>query len=165
MPPFEEVKKASEDELLKIIRGIKKKMGRLRNSMEHPDYKYRTDKKCPSDLVIYKCDRDLLNMAIIRYISLGGDYKYGQTELNDTKFNDKLEDIVNKSISQTLSRSIFTSLTTFVMVAALFILGVSSIREFSLPLMVGILCGTYSSVCLAGSMWYIMKQKSNSKEK
>jgi len=93
MPPFEEVKKANEDELLKIIRGTKKKMGRLRNIMEHPDYKYRTDKKCPSDLVIYKCDRDFLNMAIIRYISLGGDYKYGQTELNDTKFNDKLEEI------------------------------------------------------------------------
>ena len=85
--------------------------------------------------------------------------------MSEAKKNDKLEDIVNKSISQTLSRSIFTSLTTFVMVAALFILGVSSIREFSLPLMVGILCGTYSSVCLAGSMWYIMKQKSNSKEK
>lgn len=85
--------------------------------------------------------------------------------MSEAKKNDKLEDIVNKSISQTLSRSIFTSLTTFIMVAALFIMGVSSIREFSLPLMVGILCGTYSSVCLAGSMWYIMKQKSNSKEK
>lgn len=85
--------------------------------------------------------------------------------MSEAKKNDKLEDIVNKSISQTLSRSIFTSLTTFIMVAALFIMGVSSIREFSLPLMVGILCGTYSSVCLAGSMWYIMKNKSKTKEK
>ncbi len=72
---------------------------------------------------------------------------------------DALDDMVNKSISQTLSRSIFTSLTTFVMVAALFILGVSSIREFALPLMVGIVCGTYSSVCITGALWYVLRTK------
>ena len=72
---------------------------------------------------------------------------------------DALDDIVNKSISQTLSRSIFTSLTTFIMVAALFVLGVSSIREFALPLMVGIVCGTYSSVCITGALWYVLKTK------
>ncbi len=70
-----------------------------------------------------------------------------------------LEMVINKSITQTLSRSIFTSLTTFVMVAALYILGVTSIREFALPLMVGILCGTYSSICIAGSLWYVLRQK------
>ena len=57
---------------------------------------------------------------------------------------DTLEDVVNKSITQTLSRSIFTSLTTLIMVAALYILGVTSIRDFALPLMVGITCGAYS---------------------
>ncbi len=72
---------------------------------------------------------------------------------------DALEEVVNKSISQTLSRSIFTSLTTFVMVAALFVFGVSSIREFSLPLMVGIVCGTYSSVCITGALWYVLRTK------
>ena len=61
---------------------------------------------------------------------------------------DSLEELVNRSISQTLSRSIFTSLTTFIMVAALYVLGVTSIKEFALPLMVGIVCGTYSSVCI-----------------
>ena len=71
----------------------------------------------------------------------------------------ELKDIVNLSITQTLSRSIFTSLTTFVMVAVLFVLGVTSIREFALPLMVGILCGAYSSICIAGAMWYILKCK------
>lgn len=79
---------------------------------------------------------------------------------------DKLEDIVNKSISQTLSRSIFTSLTTFIMVAILFVLGVSSIREFALPLMVGIVCGTYSSVCVVSAFWYVLKTKTaNEKSK
>ena len=70
-----------------------------------------------------------------------------------------LDSLVNKSINQTLSRSIFTSATTFVMVAALYVLGVTSIREFALPLMVGIVCGTYSSVCLTGALWYVFRTK------
>jgi len=72
---------------------------------------------------------------------------------------DELKDIVNLSITQTLSRSIFTSLTTFVMVAVLYVLGVTSIRDFAMPLMVGIVCGGFSSVCLAGSVWYILRNK------
>ena len=72
---------------------------------------------------------------------------------------DSLEELVNRSISQTLSRSIFTSLTTFIMVAALFVLGVTSIKEFALPLMVGIVCGTYSSVCITGALWYVLRTK------
>ena len=78
---------------------------------------------------------------------------------------DELADVVNKSISQTLSRSIFTSLTTFFMVAALFVLGVTSIREFALPLMAGIICGTYSSICVAGSLWYVLRTKLGGKKK
>jgi protein-export membrane protein, secD/secF family len=72
------------------------------------------------------------------------------------------EELVNLSITQTLTRSINSSLTTFIMVLVLYIVGVSSIREFALPLMAGIIVGTYSSVCLAGSMWYVftnMKKK------
>ncbi len=76
-----------------------------------------------------------------------------------------LKDIVNKSITQTMSRSIFTSLTTFIMVAVLYVLGVTSIRDFALPLMVGIVCGTYSSICLAGSLWYVFKTKLAPKKK
>ncbi len=72
---------------------------------------------------------------------------------------DSLEELVNRSISQTLSRSIFTSLTTFIMVAALYVLGVTSIKEFALPLMVGIVCGTYSSVCITGALWYVLRTK------
>ena len=75
------------------------------------------------------------------------------------KKNDTYADIVNLSITQTLTRSIYTSFTTLVMVAVLYILGVSSIREFALPLMVGILCGGYSSVCITGPLWYVMKTK------
>lgn len=79
--------------------------------------------------------------------------------LGEARRKEELQNIVNKSINQTLSRSIFTSLTTFIMVAALYVLGVTSIREFSLPIMAGIICGTYSSVCLAGAMWYVFRTK------
>ena len=71
---------------------------------------------------------------------------------------DSLEEMVNHSITQTLSRSIFTSLTTFIMVATLYIYGVSSVREFALPLMAGILCGTYSSVCITGALWLVLRK-------
>lgn len=72
---------------------------------------------------------------------------------------DDLQDVVNYSITQTLSRSLFTSLTTLVMVGALYIWGVTSIRDFALPLMVGIICGAYSSVCIAGALWYVLRKK------
>ena len=68
-----------------------------------------------------------------------------------------LAEIANKSLTQTLSRSINTSITTFIMVLLLFIMGVSSIREFALPLMVGLLCGAYSSIFIATELWYVMK--------
>ncbi len=68
-------------------------------------------------------------------------------------------DIVNKSIAQTFTRNIYTSLTTFFMVAALVIFGVSSIKEFAIPLMAGILCGAYSSICITGLLWLKLREK------
>lgn len=78
---------------------------------------------------------------------------------------ENLLEVANKSITQTLSRSINTSLTTFVMVALLFVLGVNSVKEFALPLMVGIICGTYSSICITGALWYTFRVKFKKKEK
>ena len=71
--------------------------------------------------------------------------------------DEKLKEIVNTSVTETLTRSIYTSLTTFVMVAILYVMGVSSIKEFAAPLMVGIIGGAYSSVCITGALWYTMK--------
>ena len=74
---------------------------------------------------------------------------------NSKKHSDEaLKEIVNRSITQTLTRSIYTSLTTFITIAALFILGVPSIREFA-----------FSSVCISGPLWYILKTKFKSKNK
>ena len=72
---------------------------------------------------------------------------------------ESLMEVTNRSITQTLARSINTSLTTFVMVFMLWLLGVTSIKEFAMPLMAGIICGGYSSVCITGALWYIFKVK------
>ncbi len=85
--------------------------------------------------------------------------------MREMRNRDELQELVNRSISQTLSRSIFTSLTTFFMVAALEVFGVSSIREFALPLIAGIICGTYSSICLTGAMWFVLRTKAGKKAK
>lgn len=74
-----------------------------------------------------------------------------------------LVEVVNVSITQTLTRSIYTSFTTFITIFVLFVLGVPSIREFALPIMVGIICGAYSSVCVTGPLWYTLKTKFHKK--
>lgn len=84
--------------------------------------------------------------------------------MHDQKSLKDIDELVNRSITQTLSRSIFTSLTTFFMVFTLAIFGVSSIREFAIPLMVGIVCGAYSSVCITGSLWLVLRKKLGKKQ-
>lgn len=69
-------------------------------------------------------------------------------------------DVANRSIWQTMARSINTSVTTLITLVCLYILGVPSIKEFALPLIVGVICGCYSSVFLASSFWVLFKGKS-----
>lgn len=76
---------------------------------------------------------------------------------------ERMTEIVNDSITQTLTRSINTSLTTFFMVFMLAILGVESVREFAIPLLAGIICGAYSSVCITGTLWYTIKKATHNK--
>lgn len=72
---------------------------------------------------------------------------------------------VNLSIKQTLTRSISTTITTLLPVIMLFIFGVTSIRQFTIPLMVGLLSGTYSSVLLAGPIWVFLKNAQTKRKK
>lgn len=72
----------------------------------------------------------------------------------------EVADIVNESITQTLSRSINTSITTLIMVLVLAIMGVDAVRQFAVPLIAGIISGCYSSVCLAGTVWFFMNKHS-----
>lgn len=80
-------------------------------------------------------------------------------KLKACEYQGDLNHIVNSSVTDTLTRSIYTSLTTFITVAVLYVLGVTAMKEFALPLMVGIIAGGYSSVCVAGSLWYTMTKK------
>lgn len=73
---------------------------------------------------------------------------------------EQLKDLVNESVNQTLTRSLFTSITTFIMVLCLYVVGVQDIKTFALPLMVGVVSGTYSSICIASQLWFSMKKKS-----
>jgi len=74
-------------------------------------------------------------------------------------------EVANRSLTQTLTRSINTTITTFVMVLLLYILGVPAIKEFALPLMVGLMAGTYSSLFIATELWYEMKVRIKQKAK
>lgn len=76
-----------------------------------------------------------------------------------------LAEIINKSITETLSRSINTSITTFIMVFILALLGVSSVRQFAIPLIVGIISGCYSSVCIASPLWYLLMGRGKKEKK
>ena len=71
----------------------------------------------------------------------------------------EISEIVNESITQTLSRSINTSITTLIMVVVLAIMGVDAVRQFAIPLIAGIVSGCYSSVCLAGTIWFFLNKK------
>ena len=74
-------------------------------------------------------------------------------------------EITDKSIKQTVGRSINTTITTFVMVAVLYILGVNSIREFAFPLMIGIIAGAYSSLFIVSPVWAMLKEATAKKAK
>lgn len=78
---------------------------------------------------------------------------------NNQLMKQGLDVVVNTSISQTFTRTINTSITSFITIFMLYILGVASIKEFTLTLMCGIVCGAYSSVCITGPVWFYMKNK------
>ena len=73
-------------------------------------------------------------------------------------------DIVEMSVSATLSRTVNTTITTMITLVCLFIFGVDSIREFAFPLIVGMLAGTYSSVLLSGQVWAMWMEKHNARK-
>ncbi len=70
------------------------------------------------------------------------------------------EEYINNSIKQTFTRSLYTSITTLLTVVCLYFMGVQSIKEFTLPIIFGVIVGTYSSICLSGSIWYTLNKLS-----
>ena len=91
-------------------------------------------------------------------------------KLSPTKSPDALPGIVNKSLNQTMTRSILTSLTTFMALLVIYIVatvyGISSVQSFALPMMVGTIVGCYSSLCIAAplyTMWAVHKGEKSKK--
>ena len=76
-----------------------------------------------------------------------------------------LGDIANDSIRATLTRSLNTTLTTLFTIGMIYLFGVESIRSFALPLIVGIVAGLYSSVCLAGNIWVVLDKLTSKNKK
>ena len=72
--------------------------------------------------------------------------------------------LVDTSVTQTLRRSINTSFTTLLAISALYIFGVPAVQDFALPLIVGIVCGTYSSIFVASTLWCKFKEFQASKK-
>ena len=77
---------------------------------------------------------------------------------------DSLADVMDKSIWQTMKRSVGTTVTTILPLIMIIILGVTSIRIFAWPLFIGVICGGYSSVCLSSNIWHALAGK-NAKAK
>lgn len=100
-----------------------------------------------------------INSSIIVFDRVRENRRYARREL--------FEDTVEKSLWQTVGRTINTSITTLLTVGMIFLLGVTSLREFTLPIIVGIVAGAYSSLFLAGSLWtkYRSLSRKNQREK
>ena len=84
--------------------------------------------------------------------------KYDKMEKYDIEIVNRVNELANKSISQTMARSINTTLTTLFTIVAVFIF-VPSVREFSFPIIIGILSGTYSSIVIASSVWTLLEKR------
>ncbi|MUG45447.1 protein translocase subunit SecF [Paenibacillus woosongensis] len=79
------------------------------------------------------------------------------------KTRQDLIDLVNKSVSQTVMRSLYTALTVFIAALFLLLLGGASIRMFSLAMVIGLLFGAYSSIFIASPLWFVLKSKQKNK--
>lgn len=108
---------------------------------------------CVLTIVGYSINDTIVIFDRIRENMSKNEKKYA----NNSYTLEELKEIANQSLTQTLSRSINTSITTFIMIFMLFLLGVPAIREFAIPLMIGVIFGSYSSIFLAAELWYVMK--------
>ena len=75
------------------------------------------------------------------------------------------EEVTNISIKESLGRTICTTATTLITIVALSILGVASIREFSIPIIIGILSGVYSANMINGYVWAFLEEKRKARKK
>lgn len=118
-------------------------------------------------LVVYSITHIAINASFIAAILTIVGYSINDTivvfdRIRENKKHLKKIDhnsLVNESISETMVRSINTSLTTLLTISCLYIFGVPAIKDFALPLLVGIISGTYSSIFIASPIWAMLDKK------
>ncbi|MNV77963.1 preprotein translocase subunit SecF [compost metagenome] len=101
-----------------------------------------------------------INDTIVIFDRIRENLRFGKQ-----KTYDDLKTLVNKSVSQTIMRSLYTALTVFIAAFFLMILGGESIRMFSLAMVVGLLFGAYSSIFIASPLWLVLKKNQKTKVK
>ncbi len=124
-------------------------------------------------LAVYIIFRIPLNMPFIAAVLTVVGYSINDTIVVFDRIRDTLKyaktgnnfRIAEESIKRTLTRSINTSLTTLLVIGALYVLGVESIKELAFPLLAGVLVGTYSSIFIASPMWILIKDATKKKSK
>lgn len=116
-------------------------------------------------IAVYAIFRVPVNSAFIAAILTVVGYSINDTIVVFDRIRDDIKsskqknmlDLSNEAVNQTLSRSINTSLTTLFAILALYIFGVTAIKELAFPLMAGIIAGTYSSIFIASPLWALLK--------
>ena len=103
------------------------------------------DHSCRSEIVIVDVVSIAINATIVVFDRIRENRKIMRTG--------NFAEIVDTSIWDTMTRSVNTTVTTLIVMVLLLIMGVSSIRNFALPICIGIVCGCYSSVCISGPLW------------
>jgi len=123
-------------------------------------------------LIVYSVFRVPVNNSFIAVMLTILGYSINDTivildRIRENKGKAKKTDaeIINMSITQSLTRTINTSVTTLSVVLLLFIFGTASVKEFALPLVVGVSVGTYSSIFIASPIWYELTQKVKNKKR
>ena len=96
-----------------------------------------------------------INNTIVVFDRIRENMGYVKGKLN----NDKLKDVVNKSIKETVTRAIYTTITTLIPVICLIILSSKGILPFNIALILGLIAGSYSSILLAGQIWYLIEKR------
>lgn len=74
-------------------------------------------------------------------------------------YGSDMDRLIDMSVTQTLKRTIYTVTTTLLAILALYIFGVSEIKSFALPIIVGILSGAFSSICVAAPLWEVLQKR------
>ncbi|MDT3426654.1 SecD/SecF fusion protein [Paenibacillus forsythiae] len=101
-----------------------------------------------------------INDTIVIFDRIRENLRFGKQ-----KNYDDLKNLVNKSVSQTIMRSLYTALTVFIAAFFLLVLGGESIKMFSLAMVIGLLFGAYSSIFIASPLWLLLKKGQKSKGK